>query len=96
MGTISRRLIRNNKGQLAVEAVLLMTVLLGAFALLTKHLKERETIQNLTETSVKHMRYMSQQGTWNEECRPIKGPGRERAGNCHPNSINRALSSDPQ
>lgn len=85
----------NQKGQFAIEAVLLMTILVGLFLFLTKTMKEKEVLQDFTEKSVKNLKSMTVQGTWKPECKPIKGAGRERGGNCHPNSINRALSSDP-
>lgn len=85
----------NQKGQFAIEAVLLMTILVGLFLFLTKTMKEKQMLQNFTDKSVANLKNMSVQGTWKAECKPIKGSGRERGGNCHPNSINRSLSSDP-
>lgn len=87
----------SNRGQFAIEAVLLATIFVGVFLLAIKTLKEKQSIQKLTDGSVSYVGRMAQYGTWREACKPIKGgSGRpETAANCHPNSINRALSSKP-
>ena len=93
----SRRIIKlNNKGQFAIEAVLLMTLFMGVFALTMKTLRDKQIIQNLTDTSVTKVKNMSEYGTWKQDCKAMKGGSSQTAANCHPNSINRALSSDPQ
>ncbi len=92
----SRRIILNSKGQFAIEAVLLMTLFAGVFALTMKLIRDKQIIQNLTDTSVTKVKNMSEYGTWKSECKSMKGGSSQTAANCHPNSINRALSSDPQ
>lgn len=92
----NRRIISNNKGQFAIEAVLLMALFVGVFVLVVNQLRDRKIIQNLTDASVVKVRNLSEYGTWRQECKAVKGSARQTAANCHPNSINRALSSDPQ
>lgn len=86
---------QNNKGQFAIEAVLLMVLFIGIFSFFTKQLRERQTLQNFTEKSVTKVKNMAEFGAWKNPCRSIKGGPSQKAANCHPNSINRALSSDP-
>lgn len=86
---------KNQRGQFAIEAVLLMLVLMGSFVLVTQKLKEKQLIQKLTNSSVAKVKSMTAYGTWKETCKSIKGGSSQTASNCHPNSINRALSSDP-
>jgi hypothetical protein len=93
----SRRIIKlNNKGQFAIEAVLLMTLFIGIFAASMKFLRDKEFLQTLTDKSVTKVKNMSEYGTWKQDCKAMKGGSSQTAANCHPNSINRALSSDPQ
>lgn len=91
-----KKFLKNNKGQFAIEAVLLMVVAMGAFLLVVKELRQREFIQKLTDSSVAKVKNLSEYGTWKQDCKAIKGSASQTAANCHPNSINRALSSDPQ
>ena len=86
----------NNKGQFAIEAVLLMTLFVGTFAFAIKMMRDKQIIQNLTDKSVTKVKNMSEYGTWKPTCTSMKGGSSQTAANCHPNSINRALSSDPQ
>jgi hypothetical protein len=92
---IRNNLIINNKAQATIEAVLLAVVLLSAFFLCTKTMREKQFLQKFTNKSVKSINHMSEYGTWRDECKPAKGPGNATASKCHPNSIARALSSDP-
>ena len=85
----------NNKGQFAIEAVLLMIVFVSTFAMAVKYMRDKEIMQNLTDRSVGKVRNMTEYGTWKQTC-TAKGGSSQTAANCHPNSINRALSSDPQ
>lgn len=85
-----------NSGQASVEAVLLATVMVGAFLFATKKMKEQQYVQKFTTASVGRVKNMSEFGTWREACKPLSGSGGERAANCHPNSINRSLSSAPE
>lgn len=88
--------LKNNRGQLAIEAVLLMTLFVGIFAASMKQLRDKRVIQNVSEKSIAKVKNMAEYGTWKETCKAIKGGSSQTAANCHPNSINRALSSDPQ
>ncbi len=88
--------ILNHRGQATIESVLLATVLVGAFLLATKTLKEKQTLQKFTTSSVGRVKTMAEYGTWREACKPLSGGGGEKAANCHPNSINRSLSSAPE
>jgi hypothetical protein len=93
----SRRVIKlNNKGQFMIEAVLLMTLFVGVFAFTMKLIRDKQIIQNLTDASVTKVKNLSEYGTWKQDCKAMKGGSSQTAANCHPNSINRALSSDPQ
>lgn len=93
----SRRVIKlNNKGQFAIEAVLLMTLFIGIFAASMNFLRDKQFVQKLTDTSVTKVKNLSEYGTWKPDCKAMKGGSSQTAANCHPNSINRALSSDPQ
>lgn len=86
----------SESGQLAIEAVLLLVVLTGIFMATIKYLNQNRTIPKMTNSAVGNLKNMTRQGTWKETCKALKGGNSEREGNCHPNSINRALSSDPQ
>ena len=93
----SRRIIKlNNKGQFAIEAVLLMTLFVGVFMFTMNLIRDKKIVQNLTDTSVAKVKNLSEYGTWKQNCKAMKGGSSQTAANCHPNSINRALSSDPQ
>ena len=86
----------DRRGQATIEAVLLVTVLIGAFMLATKTMRDKQVMQNMTNKSVASIKNMSEYGSWKQECKPAKGAGSAKAAQCHPNSIVRALSSDPK
>ncbi|MBC7420931.1 MAG: hypothetical protein H7328_09395 [Bdellovibrio sp.] len=88
-------LIKNKRGQFAIEAVLLMTVLVGAFIALTKEARDRKVLQNLTAEPLTRLATMAGYGTWKEACSAQGKSNKETLGKCHPNSIHRSLSSDP-
>ncbi len=92
---LTKKILKNENGQLAIEAVLLMTIFIGTFLFFTKQLREKQTMQNFADVSISKVRNMSEFGAWKNPCSSIKGGPSQRAANCHPNSINRALSSDP-
>ena len=87
-------LIINRKGQFAIEAVLLMSILVGIFLALTNLIKEKQIVQKLVQKPMERVGRMAAYGTWNEGC---SAPGKPKltTGKCHPNSIARSLSSDP-
>ncbi|MBC7457181.1 MAG: hypothetical protein H7235_02805 [Bdellovibrionaceae bacterium] len=91
------KLFSNQNGQLAIEAVLLMTVLLGAFLVLTKTIREKQIMQKFVSAPMERIGRMAGYGTWNDECRGQGQTGATpRKAKCHPNSIHRSVSSDPK
>lgn len=89
-------IISNHKGQFAIEAVLLMFVLGGAFLALTNYAKEKEFINKLVQKPIERVGRMAGYGTWNSECIAQGKSKKVSLGKCHPNAIGRALSSDPK
>lgn len=89
--------ISSELGQATIEAVLLIVVLLAFFAFATKQLREEKVIQNFTDKSTVSLKNMASYGTWKEGCKPLGATGSSglKRANCHPNSINRAISSAP-
>ncbi len=92
----SKNILFQKSGQASIEAVLLVVILIGAFLFATKTMKEKQVLQKFTTDSVGRVKNMAEYGTWRESCKPLSGTGGEKAANCHPNSINRALSSSPE
>ena len=92
-----RGLKRNSKGQMVLEAILLMVVMLGLFMYTTKEVRERQLIAKLVEPSINTVKNMTGYGTWKGEDQGCTAPGKSKQtiGKCHPNSIARSLSSDP-
>lgn len=88
--------ISNKKGQFAIEAVLLMTVLLGAFLVFTQYVKSHNLIAKLASGSIERVGTMAGYGTWQTECTGQGKSKKQSLGKCHPNSIHRSLSSDPK
>ena len=86
---------KNSKGQMAIEAVLLMTVLAGGFLFVSKYFRENKIIANMMAPSIKSVATMTAYGTWKENGCTAPGKSRQTIGKCHPNSIARSLSSDP-
>ena len=89
----------NNKGQIAIESVLLMTILLGCFVAVTNHARDKKLISNLVSKPVQSLAIMAGYGVWkspdNSGCKAPGKPG-VSIGKCHPNSIARSLSSNPK
>lgn len=85
----------NEKGQIAIEAVLLASVLMAFFMVLKNQLQSKQVFQKITTSSATRIKHMAEYGTWKDVCKPVAGGGQEKAANCHPNSINRSLSSAP-
>jgi len=89
---------KNNKGQLAIESVLLMTVLMAGFLVVTNYAREKKLISKLVEKPIQSVAVMSAYGVWKSAgSAGCKAPGRSSVslGKCHPNSIARSLSSAP-
>lgn len=85
----------NEKGQIAIESLLLMVVLVGAFLFLTKELKDRKILSELVRVPIQRLAAMTGYGTWRADGCTAPGKSRVSLGKCHPNSIARSLSSDP-
>ncbi len=85
----------NQKGQFAIEAVLLMTVLMGVFVALSNYAHEKQFINRLVQAPMVRVGHMAGYGTWNDGCIAQGKSKNVSLGKCHPNSIGRALSSDP-
>lgn len=91
--------LKSNKGQLAIESVLLMTVLLAGFLVVTNYAREKKLISNLVKKPIVSLAIMTQYGVWkSEDDSGCKAPGKSAVGlgKCHPNSIARVLSSAPE
>ena len=88
--------VSNKKGQFAIEAVLLMTILIGAFLVLTKTAREKAWMAQLVSKPMTRVATMSGYGTWQEKCLGQGKSTSQSLGKCHPNSIHRSLSSDPK
>ncbi len=89
-----RGLKKSNKGQMAIEAVLLMVVLVGAFLFLTKQLKDKKLLAKLVKGPISSVAAMTAYGTWKDTGCTAPGKSAVTLGKCHPNSIARSLSSD--
>lgn len=86
---------KKQKGQLALEAVLLMTILLGLFLMVMKYVQKEQMVQNLVGPTIGRLKTMTAMGTWRADGCTAPGRSRQTPGKCHPNSIHRSLSSDP-
>lgn len=82
------RSLDNEKGQLVVEAVLLIIVMMGAALLLTSKLREMEFVQGLTSKPWAMLSGMIECGVW-KPC----GKSSPAAG-LHPSTSNRVSSLD--
>ncbi len=85
----------SESGQATIETVLLATILIGVFMFATKTMRDKKIVQKLTQKSVSSIKNMSEFGSWKDVCKS-KGSSSTTAAQCHPNSIVRALSSDPK
>ncbi len=92
--------INNNRGQFAIESVLLMTVLVGAFMALSNYAQSKNLMATLVEKPLQSLAIMTGYGVWKsgDAGGGCKAPGRSAVtlGKCHPNSISRSLSSNPR
>ncbi|MBC7466381.1 MAG: hypothetical protein H7256_10345 [Bdellovibrio sp.] len=86
----------NQKGQFAIEAVLLMTVLVGFFLAVTNQLKSKNVVGNFVSKPMTRVGNMAGYGTWQSECVGQGKSKKQTLGKCHPNSIHRSLSSNPK
>jgi len=80
---------------MAIEAVLLMTILVGAFIYLTKLIRDNQLVSKLVAKPIQNVATMTAYGTWKSDGCTAPGKTKQTIGKCHPNSIARSLSSDP-
>lgn len=93
----SRSQLNNQRGQFAIEAVLLTALLVGTFVAVTGVIKEKKMITKLFGAPVKSLKNMTAFGTFRESCEGLGINKRKQTlSQCHPNSITRALSSKPE
>jgi hypothetical protein len=90
-----KKKLLNNRGQFAIESVLLMTVLLGAFLAVTNYVKQKHLLSKLAAGPVANISTMVAFGTWKPDGCTAPGKSKQTIGKCHPNSIARSLSSNP-
>ncbi len=100
LGSIKIKFISPRKGQMAIEAVLLMTILVSVFLLILKFTQGSQgtppMLQRLVSKPViDKFRTITSFGTWNSDGCTAPGKAKQTLGKCHPNSIQRSLSSDP-
>lgn len=87
----------NNKGQFAIEAVLLTALLVGVFVFVTSEIKKKNMMAKLVGGPIKSVRNMTAFGTFREACMGLGSNSRRQTlSQCHPNSMTRALSSKPE
>lgn len=79
--------VKNQRGQILIEAVLLMVLLLGISTLIGRELRQREFFQTLVTGPWARLQGMVECGVW-EPC--VGQPG------MHPNSNSRNISLDPR
>jgi hypothetical protein len=78
--------MNNQRGQLVVEAILLMTVLLGITMAVSSFLQKNKIAQNLTFDPWSHLSSMIECGSWSS-CRTL---------GVHPSTADRGLSLKPE
>ncbi len=94
--TKSRNIIFYSNGQFAIEAVLLMVLLVGVFLGITNYTQKKKFLQKLVgEPVAAKINTMTGFGTWRPDGCTAPGKSKQTLGKCHPNSIHRSLSSDP-
>ena len=98
LGSTKNKIIRNRRGQFAIEAILLMTILVGITMSIYKFVKgpPESMVQKLVNDKViDRFKSITSFGTWNSDGCTAPGKAKQTLGKCHPNSIHRSLSSDP-
>jgi hypothetical protein len=94
--TKSKFLLLKKNGQFAIEAVLLMTILMGIFLTFLKYTRDNKMLQKVVSDPVaKKLEAVTGFGTWRPDGCTAPGKSQQTLGKCHPNSIHRSLSSDP-
>ncbi len=88
MGTVNSKMnMQNQKGQLLVEAVLLMVVMIGLTVFINQQLQERRFFQTLVTGPWTRLQGMVECGVW----QPCRGQA-----DLHPNTRARHISTDPR
>ncbi|WP_413583124.1 hypothetical protein [Bdellovibrio sp. HCB288] len=83
---MKRSLVANNKGQLVIEAVLLMVVMVGIFVASMNALRGSNFLANMISGPWDRVAGMMESGVW----KPAKD-----ARQMHPNQRSRGISVDP-
>ena len=83
---MKRSFLKNQKGQFAIEAVLLMLITIGALAWATNQIREGNYLAKLIGGPWGKVSGMIECGVWST---PVK------ARPFHPNQLNRSLTLDP-
>lgn len=81
-----KSLLRNERGQFVIEAVLLMVVSVSILLFGLRYLKENKIMGNLVSGPWDKTAGMIESGSWNPA---------DEAAKKHPNQIDRSLSLDP-
>lgn len=83
---------------MAIEGVILLTVLISAFMFITKYVREKKLISGLVQKPMQSLSVMTAYGAWGSSngagCQSPYG-GTVTFGKCHPNSYWRSQSPDP-
>ena len=100
-GLKPNKFISNIRGQIAIESVLLMVILLGAFMVVTNYARDKKLLSNLVQKPMQSLKIMVGFGVWKSSdaatgCRAPGSSAGVSIGKCHPNSIARSLSSNPK
>lgn len=91
-------LIRNVKGQMLVEYVLILSLVVALSTLLFRGLSAYELPKKITVEPWARLDSMIQCGTWSVcgiNPKPISGPSPGPV-NAHPHTVNRLISLDPR
>ncbi|MNL29155.1 hypothetical protein D3C87_1508300 [compost metagenome] len=82
-----RKTLRNRKGQVLIENVLMMIVTIGFLLWATKYLREEKYLAKLISEPWQRIAGMIESGVWE----PPKAAQAK-----HPNQLNRSLALDPR
>jgi hypothetical protein len=95
-GSTKTKFLLNQRGQFVIESVLLMVVLVGCFLVITNYTQKNKMLQKMvTDPVAQRFGSIIGFGTWKPDGCTAPGHPKQTLGKCHPNSINRSLSSAP-
>ncbi len=80
---MTKNKVKNQKGQVLIEAVLLLTLVVGMWSVFTKFAKQKKWFDSLVNGPWQTMSGMIETGVWDP---PQKSKSK------HPNSFNRVIS----